>query len=176
MSLDMGKGEPRIELIAKREYVPDERRSLRCSVFSSLPRVHSFASFRWWRVWPRSPEGKWKTPHGGGDTRRWLLGMSLIVPVSGLALAPWRHCQVAGRSAGQNPRASLDTYSIVISIIAHTKCPVNCIIGLSRPCPWGYEGGFRNRTLWCPTGRPEARLANSDRPIASPLTSRTRHL
>jgi len=34
-----------------------------------------------------------------------------IVPVSGLTLAPWRLNQVAGRSSGQNPHASLDVWS-----------------------------------------------------------------
>ncbi len=31
-----------------------------------------------------------------------------IVPVTGLALPPWRRSQVGGRSQGQNPRATLD--------------------------------------------------------------------
>ena len=43
-----------------------------------------------------------------GARRRSLPDGGPIVPVSGLALAPWRLHQVAGRSSGQNPRASLD--------------------------------------------------------------------
>jgi hypothetical protein len=38
-----------------------------------------------------------------------------IVPVSGLTLAPWRLRQVAGRSSGQDPHASLDVFEAVAS-------------------------------------------------------------
>jgi len=45
---------------------------------------------------------------------------SLIVPVSGLALAPCWRSQVAGRSTGQGPRASLDQgpeYHLAVTLV-----------------------------------------------------------
>ncbi len=45
---------------------------------------------------------------GNGVHHPSLLDVSPIVPVSGLALAPWRLNQVAGRSVGQFPHATLD--------------------------------------------------------------------
>ena len=47
-----------------------------------------------------------KKPLQGGEvSRRWLLGLSRIVPVAGLALAPWGRHQVAGRVVGPDPSA-----------------------------------------------------------------------
>ena len=40
-----------------------------------------------------------------------------IVPVSGLTLAPWRLSQVAGRSSGQDPHATLDVMKLPLQIL-----------------------------------------------------------
>lgn len=43
------------------------------------------------------------------------LSFCRIVPVSGLTLAPWWLNQVAGRSSGQDPHATLDVYEAFAS-------------------------------------------------------------
>jgi len=50
------------------------------------------------RAWADSQGWKTKTPQKGGAESLYLLRLSHIVPVTGLALAPWRLDQVAGRS------------------------------------------------------------------------------
>ncbi len=51
--------------------------------------------------------GETKNPSVRGAACRWLLGVSPIVPVTGLALAPWRLHQVAGRFIGPEPSTPL---------------------------------------------------------------------
>jgi hypothetical protein len=52
--------------------------------------------------------GETKKPLRDGEvSRRWLLGLSLIVPVAGLALPPWGHPQVGGCVTGPEPSAPL---------------------------------------------------------------------
>jgi len=55
---------------------------------------------------------KQKTPQDGGVESLYLLRLSRIVPVTGLALAPRRLDQVAGRSQGQYPHTTLDALFI----------------------------------------------------------------
>jgi hypothetical protein len=54
------------------------------------------------------PEAGNKKPLKTGASRRYLLRLSRIVPVTGLALAPWRLHQVAGWSLGHYPHTTLD--------------------------------------------------------------------
>jgi hypothetical protein len=59
---------------------------------------------------------KRRTPPDGGVGARWLLGSSHIVPVAGLALAPWRRVtRLPGASQGQNP-LRLSGYSCFTTI------------------------------------------------------------
>jgi hypothetical protein len=67
-------------------------------------------------LWSSNPQGRAMGPKRKpltmeGNEPLVALFMSRIVPASGLALAPWRLSQVAGRSSGQDPHASLDTMS-----------------------------------------------------------------
>src|SRR5262249_24404734 len=54
-------------------------------------------------VWTCRAEKEWKTAIDCAVVRH-------IVPVSGLTLAPWRLRQVAGRSSGQDPHATLNVF------------------------------------------------------------------
>jgi hypothetical protein len=59
---------------------------------------------------------KRNTPPEEGSARRGLFGSSRIVPVTGLALAPWRRAtRLPGASQGQNP-LRLSGYCYVLTI------------------------------------------------------------
>jgi len=51
-------------------------------------------------------------------------------PLNGLALAPWRLNQVAGRSQGQYPHATLDAY--ILKIIYHIGRCMSRIIDIVK--------------------------------------------
>lgn len=57
---------------------------------------------------------KQKTPRDQEASSRWLLGVSPIVPDIGLALAPWRLHQVAGRFIGPVPSAPLLIFKAIL--------------------------------------------------------------
>jgi hypothetical protein len=68
-------------------------------------------------LWPAAAYPETKIPRfAAGLDAVFCSASSLIVPVSGLALAPCCVLQVAGRSTGQIPRASLDLYNIITQV------------------------------------------------------------
>ena len=49
-----------------------------------------------------------------------------IAPVSGLTLAPWRLNQVAGRSSGQDPHATLDVLELLLRFCRRSAVEIGC--------------------------------------------------
>ena len=109
---------------------PDRLRIILRTVAVRDPFRHRILPRR--RLLARESRPETKIPATRGGSRLRLLDVSPIVPVSGLALAPCWRSQVAGRSTGQNPRASLDTDRILSEV--STSSPLD-VTGRPHPSP-----------------------------------------